>query len=68
MGSEVVGLGMKIWPTSEAQDKLMVKRTVILSQQENLIAREVVSVMQIQSRKGKDYNRIVNSTLVIMTY
>ena len=68
MGSEVVGLGMKIWPTSEAQDKLMVKRTVILPQQENLIAREVISVMQIQSRKGKDYNRIVNSTLVIMTY
>lgn len=68
MGSEVVGFGMKIWPTSEAQDKLMVKRTVILPQQENLIAREVVSVMQIQSRKGKDYNRFVNSTLVIMTY
>ena len=68
MGSEVVGLGMKIWPTSEAQDKLMIKRTVILHQQENLITREVVSVMQIQDRKGKNYNRIVNSTLVIMTY
>ena len=68
MGSEVVGLGMKIWPTSEAQDKLMIKRTVILPQQENLITREVVSVMQIQDRKGKNYNRIVNSTLVIMTY
>lgn len=67
MGSEVVGLGTKIWPTSEAQDKLMVKRTVILPPQENLITREVVSLMQIQSRKGKDYNRIVNSTLVIMT-
>ena len=63
MGSEVVGLGMKIWHTSEAQDKLMVKRTVILPLQENLITREVVSLMQIQSIKGKDYNRMVNKYL-----
>ena len=54
---------MKIWPASEAQDKLMVKRTVILPLQENLITREVVSLMQIQSRKGKDYNRMVNKYL-----
>lgn len=45
MGSEVVGSGTKIWPTSEAQGKLMVKRTVILPPQENLITREVVSLM-----------------------